>query len=238
MTGRDRIEILAAFLIKKIHQTKVGRFLFELVIKDAMSSVAEISHGGNKFIFSTPNNLSRQRVLSFATKEPETLEWIDNIQQGSVLWDIGANIGLYSIYAARAKKSLVWSFEPSVFNLEMLSRNIYLNSLADRICIVPLPLSDKLGVGKMHLTSTEWGGALSTFEQDFGWDGNALPTVFEYNTIGVSMEEAIRDLAIPKPDYIKLDVDGLEHFILRGGISVLQDVKEKYVLWACAAAGG
>lgn len=39
------------------------------------------------------------------------------------------------------------------------------------------------------------------------------------------MEDAVLKLGIPKPDYIKLDVDGLEHFIIKGGPGVLQDIK-------------
>jgi len=73
----------------------------------------------------------------FATKEPETLEWIDRIPEKSVLWDIGANVGLYSCYAAKARGCRVFAFEPSVFNLEILARNIFLNQLTDQITIVP-----------------------------------------------------------------------------------------------------
>lgn len=220
------IQAFLSLIIKKSDKSKIGRFLFEPVVNNVMDRVAETTHGGVRLKFSTPNNLCNNRVITFSTKEPETLEWIDNMTAGSILWDIGANVGLYSVYAAKKKQCLVWAFEPSVFNLELLSRNIFLNDLADLICTVPLPLTDKLGSSKMRLTSREWGGALSTFGQEFGWDGKAIRKVFEYQTIGVSMEDAVNLLAIPQPDYIKLDVDGLEHFILKGGFSVLQKVKQ------------
>ena len=47
------------------------------------------------------NEINYFRATTFETKEPETLEWIDTIPKNSVLWDIGANVGLYSLYAAR-----------------------------------------------------------------------------------------------------------------------------------------
>jgi FkbM family methyltransferase len=166
------------------------------------------------------------RAKTFSTKEPETLEWIDSIPKDSILWDVGANIGLYSVYAAKKCNCRVWAFEPSVFNLELLARNIFTNGLIDQVCIVPVALSDQLGASQMHMTTTEWGGALSTFGQNFGWDGKTIRQVFEFQTIGLSMEDAVRKLAIPQPDYIKMDVDGLEHFILKGGLSVLAGVKE------------
>ena len=61
------------------------------------------------------------------TKEPETLEWIDQFKGDKIVfWDIGANVGLYSIYAALKHKDIqIISFEPSVNNLRVLSRNIY-----------------------------------------------------------------------------------------------------------------
>ena len=79
-----------------------------------------------------PNSLSKWRAETFYTKEVETLEWIDSFQKESVFWDIGANIGLYSIYAGK-KCNKVYSFEPSVLNLELLAKNIHLNNLSDLI---------------------------------------------------------------------------------------------------------
>lgn len=118
----------------------------------------------------------------------------------------------------------VWAFEPSVFNLELLARDIYLNGLNDSICIVPVAMSDKIGSSQFRMTSTEWG-ALSTFGKTYGWDGEAIQQVFEFTTIGLSMEDAVAKLSIPQPDYIKLDVDGIEHLILNGGAAVLSNVK-------------
>lgn len=43
--------------------------------------------------------------------------------------------------------------------------------------------------------------------------------------LGLSIEDAIDRLFLPLPDYIKMDVDGLEHFILKGGVNVLPKIK-------------
>lgn len=207
-------------------RTRIGGYLFNQILNTAMERVHEISHNGLKLRFAAPNSLCGWRARTFSTKEPETLEWIDSIPENSVLWDVGANIGLYSVYAAQKKHCRVWAFEPSVFNLELLARNISVNRLTNQVCIVPVALSDRLGSSQMRMTTTEWGGALSTFGQEFGWDGEAIRQVFEFQTIGLSMEDAVQKLSIPQPEYIKMDVDGLEHFILKGGPSVLAGVKE------------
>ena len=59
-----------------------------------------------------------------------------------------------------SRKCHTFAFEPSVFNLEILARNIALNNLGDLVSIVPFALSDRNGMNEMKLTSTEWGGAL------------------------------------------------------------------------------
>jgi len=219
------LRMVAHSLIGLSVKTRAGRYLLNQMLGAAMERVREVSHGNLKLRLAAPNSLCDWRASTFSTKEPETLEWIDSIPENSVLWDVGANIGLYSVYAAKKRGCLVWAFEPSVFNLELLARNIYENDLTGKICIVPLALSDSLGASKMRMTTTEWGGALSTFGQDFGWDGAAIRQVFEFQTVGLSMEDAMQRLAIPQPDYIKMDVDGLEHFILKGGVSVLRGIE-------------
>jgi FkbM family methyltransferase len=141
------------------------------------------------------------------------------------LWDIGANIGLYSCYAAKAARCRVFAFEPSVFNLETLARNIFLNGLTTQVIILPIPLSETLSVSTFNMSSTEWGGALSSFGQAYGHEGRLLQKVFEYSTMGVSMTDALQLFNIPQPDYKKMDVDGIEHLILKGGAAVLQKVR-------------
>jgi FkbM family methyltransferase len=213
------------FLINISSKTRVGQYIQERIFNISMDRVVDVNHEGCDLKFVAPNSLCYWRAKTFSTKEPETLEWIDSIPKNNTLWDVGANIGLYSVYAAKKRNCRVWSFEPSVFNLELLARNIFINGLTEEVCIVPMALSDRLGFSKMRLTTTTLGGALSTFGQDFGWDGKVIRQVFEFKTIGLSMEDAMQKLAIPIPDYIKMDVDGLEHFILRGGSAILSGIK-------------
>lgn len=82
-----------------------------------------------------------------------------------------------------------------------------------------------MGASLFKMSSTAWGGALSTFDADFDQNGAKLNCIFEYQTMGVSMADAVVSLGIPRPQFIKIDVDGIEHFILRGGRSVLEGVE-------------
>lgn len=217
-----RLIVGATFLLSKI---PIGKYIYQQIVDAAMDRKMVVSYRALRMTFAAPNWLNQYRVSTFATKEPETLEWIESIPKGSVLWDIGANIGLYSIYAARARNCRVFAFEPSVFNLELLARNIFLNCLQSQIIIVPIALSDKVGASLFKMSNTDWGGALSTFGQDFDQNGVTLKNIFEYQTLGVSMADAVTLLGIQQPQFIKIDVDGIEHFILRGGNDVLSKVE-------------
>jgi FkbM family methyltransferase len=212
--------------VASMGRNAAGRYLFGQIIDNTMARTLSTEHRGIKLTFSVPNALNQYRVDTFSTKEPETLQWIDQFPEGSVVWDIGANVGLYSCYAAKARGCRVFAFEPSVFNLELLARNIFLNGLTERITIVPLPLCESLAVSNLSMTTTHWGGALSTFGQSYGHDGEPIVKAFEFPTIGLSMIDAVALLKIPQPDYIKMDVDGIEHLILKGGLPILRGIKE------------
>jgi FkbM family methyltransferase len=188
--------------------------------------VIRINHNGRNFLFSAPNSLCKYRADTFSSKEPDTLHWIDNFDEGEVFFDIGANVGLYSVYAAKTRNCRVFSFEPSVFNLEVLSRNIFLNELTNKIQILPIALNNSNSVGLLNMSSTNIGGALSTFNQTYGYDGTELKVIFKLPTLSMRMDSVIEFLKIPSPKYIKIDVDGIEHLILQGGESVLKNADQ------------
>lgn len=222
---KKAIRTILSRVVSVIAKTAMGGYVFEEILHIAMTRTRAIEHRGTHLAFAMPNRLNSYRVDTFSTKEPETLEWIDSIPRGSVVWDIGANIGLYSCYSAKARDCRVFAFEPSVFNLELLARNIFLNGLVQKVVIVPLPLCEGLSLSTLRMTTTEWGGALSTFGHDYGWDGKKIQQIFEFQTLGLSMDAAVQQLKIPQPDYIKIDVDGIEHLILQGGKTVLNLAK-------------
>jgi len=222
---KDALKQVINLSVVFMGKTSMGRYVYNQIVNNAMGRTQEVEHQGLSLIFSIPNALTKFRADTFSTKEPETLEWIDSMPQGSVVWDIGANVGLYSCYAAKRRGCTVFAFEPSVFNLELLARNIFVNGLTKLVTIIPLSLSDRLAVSKLNMTMTDWGGALSTFNNSYGYDGKPLCKIFDFSTIGLPMNKVTELLEIPKPDYIKMDVDGTEHLILKGGAAVLQDVQ-------------
>ena len=223
------INKFAEFFIFLLYKNNFGRYIIDQLSKNILLKNKKIKHKDIELKFFIPNRLNNYRVNTFSFKEPETLDWIDGFKKNCIFWDIGANIGLYSCYAAKKKESKVYAFEPSVFNLELLAKNIHLNSLSKNITIFPLPLTDNLKEKSFEMSSTDWGGALSTFGENFSHDGKPSNNIFNYKNIGLSVDDCINLLKFEKPNYIKIDVDGIEHLILKGALNTLNNVESVLV---------
>jgi len=185
----------------------------------------------SKISFFVPNHLVEWRVDTFYKTEPETLEWIDSFENKDnlVFWDIGANIGLYSIYnSLKNKNSTTIAFEPSTSNLRVLSRNISINNLDSKIKIFTPPLTN---VENKFLTMKEStfqeGGAMHSFGGSFDFEGKKFSSKMNYKIFGTNINFLIDNKILDIPDYIKIDVDGIEHLILEGGSKYLKDKKIK-----------
>jgi len=218
------------FLFFKITKRRFLHYFQQFFENDSYKVINILNKDINFFV---PNKLVKWRVETFFTKEPETLEWIDSFDDNSkiIFWDIGANIGLYSIYAALKFKNIeVISFEPSTSNLRVLSRNISINKLENKIKINQFPLTNK---ENKYLIMKEGefveGGALNSFGESFDFEGNSFNAENNYKVYGTTINYLLKSNILPIPDYIKIDVDGLEHFILEGGDKFLGNKKVKSI---------
>ena len=110
---------------------------------------------------------SEFRFRTLLTKEPETIAWINSFEKDSIFWDIGANIGIYSLYAALIQSVQVVSFEPSSFNYFLLNKNIYLNKKDQNIRAYNIAFSDVNCLDVLYMESAESGNADHSFSIDF-----------------------------------------------------------------------
>jgi len=186
----------------------------------------------DKIKFVVPNALTLYRAKTLYSKEVETIEWINNFQKDDTFWDIGANVGIYSIYAAHKTKCNVVSFEPSTLNLKCLTRNISLNNLQNLIKVFPIALT-KHPKSFLELTesSNSDGGSHNTFGENYDSSGDKIiDAKCSYFTYGDSIDSIIESGTLSVPDYIKIDVDGIEHFIIEGGLNTLKNKNVKEIL--------
>ena len=160
---------------------------------------------------------------TFFVNEPETLDWIDAIKPGEVLWDIGAAFGQFALYAGKGGVRVI-AFEPKATSYGLLVEHVALNGLGDQITPICLALSDKNGMTGLHLSGLAAGEALNTLvgsKNQFG----EVPDGYIQPVYATTMDDALALYGLPAPDHIKLDVDGIEDWILRGGPKTLKGAK-------------
>jgi FkbM family methyltransferase len=191
---------------------------------------AVLEHQGVRMVYQTPNDATAWRVKTLYDKEPDTIRWIEGMQPESVLLDVGANVGMYTIFAAMTKKMTVVAFEPESQNYALLNSNIAANGLSERVVAYPLALSDKLDVNRLFLSQFGIGGSCHSFGEEVGFDLKPRSSAFSQGSFSISIDELIERQFIPVPHYIKLDVDGFEHKVLNGAKKTLADKRVKEIL--------
>jgi|TARA_B110000459_G_scaffold194033_1_gene232966 FkbM family methyltransferase len=230
-----KVIYLFLILIDKIIGLFASRFQFILALKEYIEnkSYKEVKVLGNKVNFFIPNKAVDLRVKRIFSKEPGTLKWIDSFKndEKTIFWDIGANIGLFTLYASQKHNNIkIFSFEPSTSNLRVLSRNISINKLQERISINQFPLTkNENSYLVLKETRFQEGCASNTFGEDFGHDGNKIHEKNSYKVFGNNINNLIDKKILDLPDYIKIDVDGIEHLILEGADKYLNSKKIKSI---------
>ncbi len=192
----------------------------------------EMEISKKKIYFYAPNQLIKWRIETLYSKEPDTLEWINNFEKQSIFWDIGANIGLYSIYASICVGNLeTVSFEPSTNNTRILTKNISKNNLENLIKVYPCALNNlKNTFLNMNESSIVEGSAHNSFGESIDQYGKEFNPENIYKIFGTTIDQLIEDDVLKAPNYIKIDVDGFEHNILEGAKKCLSNISIKSIL--------
>src|SRR5688572_2196267 len=110
-------------------------------------------------VFATPTAGAKWRVDTIHQKEPCTLEWIAGFGADEILFDVGANVGMYTIWAAATRGARVFAFEPESQNYALLNRNILLNNLQDRVKAFCVGLTDKQEFTDLHMAGMAAAGS-------------------------------------------------------------------------------
>lgn len=163
------------------------------------------------------------RVDTFWEKEPDTLRWIDTFKPDDLFVDIGANIGLYSLYAAISRGVEVIAFEPESLNYALLNKNIFLNRMDRKIKAYPMALSNEIAFNAIHLSQFAEGGSCHNFKEKLDFKHEVLFPEFSQGCFSLTLDFLIEQKWIPVPQHIKIDVDGIEHKILEGAKQTLKN---------------
>jgi FkbM family methyltransferase len=189
-----------------------------------------VREGAIDVVFSTPNAYTKFRVDTLRSKEPDTIAWIAGFQSDEVLVDIGANVGMYTIWAAKTRGMRVYAFEPESQNYALLYKNIVLNGMSDQVVAYCLALSDESSFSRLYLSEFLAGGSCHTFGEKLDHRLEHRPSKYSQGCISATLDHLVATGVVPMPNHIKVDVDGLEHKVINGCRNVLSDPRLKSVL--------
>lgn len=190
-----------------------------------------------KFNIQISSDIEKYRASTLETKEPETIKWIQSFKDGETFYDIGANIGLYSLFAASLfPHSKIYAFEPMISNFIKIIFNRDTNKFEN---IIPIyaALGNHTGLDKLYipnLTFLRQGITPGASGSQIGKAEDENGLAFEILTSHIvqcwRLDDIINKFDFDIPAHIKIDVDGQEKEILNGYPS-LESVKSLLVEW-------
>jgi FkbM family methyltransferase len=179
--------------------------------------------------------VTHTRALALCARmnyETEVLDFIDQIQPGEVLYDLGACEGRFALYAA-LRQVQCYAFEPEALNFQALQENIALNGERASTHLTPY----QYAVGERNYQTTlkiaqPWAGghqkviatAPSRVDLDFAFSQSQEVEV-------VALDEFIATRQLPLPHYLKVDVDGSEQPFVAGARNTLSNPHLKAVIF-------
>ena len=189
--------------------TKPGSFKYRLASAGLRQRDVAVRNGIAKGLkFNTGESCPE---LALGTYEvPIQKIFAQHLKTGDVFYDIGANVGFFSIIAAKlvGEGGKVYAFEPGSENAKSIRHNGELNNF-NQIEVIEKAVSNTSGTGEFLLAKYSGGHALAT--------ADAPPDLAGKVTVNlVSIDDLIASGQIEPPNFVKIDVEGAELDVLKG----------------------
>ena len=180
--------------------------------------------------YSVSNDTTLWRAQSLFEKEPITIKWIRSFKKNSVFYDVGSNIGIYSIFAGYVSDVKVYSFEPESNNFQILMENILANNLGGKIYPYPIGISNSSGLTTLYLSKFEKGGSHHVVGESLDHNLNKKEVKLTQGIFSSTLDDLNKIWKLPKPNYLKIDVDGIEYKIIEKSQNLLRSKELQSVL--------
>ena len=167
------------------------------------------------FKMRTETDIEKYRHDSFWEKEPETLRWIESFGPHDTFFDVGANVGVYSLYAASLfPKMVIYAFEPMPGNYNTLDMNVMMN---------------RFHITVFHCAVGARGNRSVTLEVNDFSPGSSGAQMKHKTCGGIIVDlvsiDGIANSEKTTPDHVKIDIDGQELEVVKGMKRTLPDIK-------------
>jgi len=242
---RSRFASVDAAAILRREEKRLQRLVRRLPLEPRAKVQGELARAltGDALRVETPRGALRFAVFGetsgfrakgLLTKQKATIAWIDSFQPDSVFWDIGANIGSYTLYAALRPDMRVVAFEPAAVNYFILAANCELNGFGERVDCLSLGVGGVKSVGRLEISQFDPARSFS-----FRSKGKRPPGSRQAALV-LSMDELIEEYGLPCPNYLKIDVPAMTGAIIDGAARTLRrpELRELHVEASEHSTGG
>ncbi len=195
-------------------QSLLMRLSYAEIAKIISNGPIELTVGDIAVIVQFPNNSSYFSFFDSDSNETAFIAYIlGHSERASVIYDIGANIGVFSLFFGKHAKEVI-AFEPFPNNCIALRENIKRNSL-DNVRICCTAVSDKNGRAQLYFPEYADNDTSTTALASLGKVDT--PTGVRVTDVAVAtIDKAIDEYGLPLPDVIKIDIEGAEYAALVG----------------------
>ena len=190
-------------------------------------AIVPTDYPGVSIVVHSPIDFYVRRIS--AKREPETVKWIEEMKPGDVLYDVGANVGTYSLIAAKRHKGKIriYAFEPGYANYAALCDNLKINSA--EVAAFPVALGDSTGMDTFFYRDVMPGASCHALGEPVDYNHRPFSPVFSHTVLAWKLDDFIEHYRLPWPTHLKLDVDGTEFQILKGARSALRNIRQLIV---------
>lgn len=192
-----------------------------LMIRELLTERHTLNTEHGVIILSCTGPRETHYARHFFDREPDTLVWIDSFETPCTFWDIGANIGIYSLYAALNTGVDVFAFEPGAANYAALCSNIHVNSADERITALCIGFYDQTTIGELRMNAVDAGSAMHRFGRKSLSGDKKDGRKFLERTLSFTIDDFCDKFNLSPPNYLKVDVDSVEEQIILGAAKSL-----------------
>lgn len=163
------------------------------------------------------------------SKEDNIKEYINELPQGSIFYDLGANLGWFSLHAASIGLN-VYAFEVDENNFSGLKDNIEANHHLSNIQAFNIGIADSKKIINLRTRSHVIGDHRKTLDLPiFSADPVIIAENFKKQIEVNSLDNIIEENNLPYPNHLKVDIDGSEYAFLIGSPNVLDNAESMVI---------
>jgi FkbM family methyltransferase len=207
-----------------------GRGILGPELAQMLQPEVRVNTNHGEVLLLASNGRLKWRAETMLSEEPGIINWIDNsMDANTVFLDLGANIGLYSLYSLKRGVQQAYCCELDYLNLSLLYKHLVRNKVVKKALIIPFAASSSITTGDVFFRDLSEGDALQSINRPSPFSTNIGEYAHSSTQILYPLDVLFDTLKLVKPTHIKIDVDGNEIDALQGMRNMIKHCKEIYM---------